>query len=83
MFGFPRLRSLVAEHAEEVSLGDSLLEDLSSFVGEGWKQEDDITPPPPAPSNPTLNFGELRHGEVRLTIILGSLYTRCCIAGVA
>jgi serine phosphatase RsbU (regulator of sigma subunit) len=43
MFGFPRLRSLVAEHAEEVSLGDSLLEDLSSFVGEGWKQEDDIT----------------------------------------
>jgi serine phosphatase RsbU (regulator of sigma subunit) len=43
MFGFPRLRSLVAEHAEEVSLGDALLEDLSSFVGEGWKQEDDIT----------------------------------------
>jgi predicted ester cyclase len=43
MFGFPRLRSLVAEHAEEVSLGDSLLEELSSFVGEGWKQEDDIT----------------------------------------
>jgi serine phosphatase RsbU (regulator of sigma subunit) len=43
MFGFPRLRSLVAEHAEEVSLGDSLLEELSTFVGEGWKQEDDIT----------------------------------------
>ena len=43
MFGFPRLRSLVAEHAEEVSLGDSLLEELSSFVGEGWRQEDDIT----------------------------------------
>jgi serine phosphatase RsbU (regulator of sigma subunit) len=43
MFGFPRLRSLVAEHAEEVSLGDSLLEELSSFVGEGWKQEDNIT----------------------------------------
>ena len=43
MFGFPRLRSLVAEHVEEVSLGDSLLEDLSSFVGEGWEQEDDIT----------------------------------------
>jgi serine phosphatase RsbU (regulator of sigma subunit) len=35
MFGFPRLRSLVAEHAEEVSLGDSLLEELSTFVGEG------------------------------------------------
>jgi serine phosphatase RsbU (regulator of sigma subunit) len=43
MFGFPRLRSLVAEHAEEVSLGDSLLEELYSFVGEGWRQEDDIT----------------------------------------
>jgi serine phosphatase RsbU (regulator of sigma subunit) len=43
MFGFPRLRSLVAEHAEEESLGDSLLEELYSFVGEGWKQEDDIT----------------------------------------
>jgi serine phosphatase RsbU (regulator of sigma subunit) len=43
MFGFPRLRSLFAEHAEEVSLGDSLLEELYSFVGEGWKQEDDIT----------------------------------------
>jgi serine phosphatase RsbU (regulator of sigma subunit) len=43
MFGFPRLRSLVAEHAEEVSLGDSLLEELYSFVGESWRQEDDIT----------------------------------------
>jgi hypothetical protein len=37
------LRELVAEHAEERSLGDSLLEDLYSFVGEGWEQEDDIT----------------------------------------
>ena len=43
MFGFPRLRALVAEHAEERSLGDALLEDLYSFVGEGWEQEDDIT----------------------------------------
>jgi serine phosphatase RsbU (regulator of sigma subunit) len=43
MFGFPRLRALVAEHAEERSLGDSLLEELYSFVGEGWEQEDDIT----------------------------------------
>jgi serine phosphatase RsbU (regulator of sigma subunit)/predicted ester cyclase len=44
MFGFPRLRGLVAEHAdEERSLGDSLLEELYSFVGEGWEQEDDIT----------------------------------------
>jgi serine phosphatase RsbU (regulator of sigma subunit) len=43
MFGFPRLRALVAEHAEERSLGNSLLEELYSFVGEGWEQEDDIT----------------------------------------
>jgi serine phosphatase RsbU (regulator of sigma subunit) len=43
MFGFPRLRALIAEHAEEMSLGDFLLEELYSFVGEGWEQEDDIT----------------------------------------
>jgi serine phosphatase RsbU (regulator of sigma subunit) len=44
MFGFPRLRALVAEHAEEERLlGESLLEELYSFVGEGWEQEDDIT----------------------------------------
>jgi serine phosphatase RsbU (regulator of sigma subunit)/ketosteroid isomerase-like protein len=43
MFGFPRLRALVAEHGKERSLGDFLLEELSSFVGEGWEQEDDIT----------------------------------------
>jgi serine phosphatase RsbU (regulator of sigma subunit) len=43
MFGFPRLRELVAEYGEERSLGDFLLEELYSFVGEGWEQEDDIT----------------------------------------
>jgi serine phosphatase RsbU (regulator of sigma subunit) len=43
MFGFPRLRELVAEHAEEGFLGDFLMEELYSFVGEGWEQEDDIT----------------------------------------
>ena len=43
MFGFPRLRALVAEHGEERSLGDFLMEELYSFVGEGWEQEDDIT----------------------------------------
>jgi serine phosphatase RsbU (regulator of sigma subunit) len=43
MFGFPRLQALVAEHGEERSLGDILLEELHSFVGEGWEQEDDIT----------------------------------------
>jgi serine phosphatase RsbU (regulator of sigma subunit)/ketosteroid isomerase-like protein len=43
MFGFPRLRTLIAEHAEGRSLGESLLEELYSFVGESWEQEDDIT----------------------------------------
>ena len=47
MFGFPRLRRLVAEHdadaAEGRPLVDFLLEELYSFVGEGWEQEDDIT----------------------------------------
>jgi serine phosphatase RsbU (regulator of sigma subunit) len=43
MFGFPRLRALIAEHAEERSLGDFLMEELYSFVGESWEQEDDIT----------------------------------------
>jgi serine phosphatase RsbU (regulator of sigma subunit)/predicted ester cyclase len=43
MFGFPRLRALIAEHDEERSLGDFLLEELYSFVGEGWEQEDDVT----------------------------------------
>jgi serine phosphatase RsbU (regulator of sigma subunit) len=43
MFGFPRLRELVAEHAAERSVGEALLEELYSFVGEGWEQEDDIT----------------------------------------
>jgi serine phosphatase RsbU (regulator of sigma subunit) len=43
MFGFPRLRALIAEHAVEGSLGEFLMEELYSFVGEGWEQEDDIT----------------------------------------
>jgi serine phosphatase RsbU (regulator of sigma subunit) len=44
MFGFPRLRALVAERGdEERSLEEALLEELYSFVGEGWEQEDDIT----------------------------------------
>jgi serine phosphatase RsbU (regulator of sigma subunit) len=44
MFGFPRLRALVAEHAdEERSLGDFLLEELYSFAERDWEQEDDIT----------------------------------------
>jgi serine phosphatase RsbU (regulator of sigma subunit) len=43
MFGFPRLRALVAEHGEKRSLGELLLEELYSFAGQRWEQEDDIT----------------------------------------
>jgi serine phosphatase RsbU (regulator of sigma subunit) len=43
MFGFPRLQALVAEHGEERSLEEKLLEELHSFVKVGWEQEDDIT----------------------------------------
>jgi serine phosphatase RsbU (regulator of sigma subunit)/predicted ester cyclase len=43
MFGCPRLRELVAEHGEKRSLEEALLEELYTFVGEGWEQEDDIT----------------------------------------
>jgi hypothetical protein len=38
------LRTLIAERAqEERPLGEVLLEELYSFTGEGWEQEDDIT----------------------------------------
>src|ERR671917_245435 len=44
MFGFPRLRRMVAEHAEDGSLVDFLMDELRSFTGgDGWEQEDDIT----------------------------------------
>jgi serine phosphatase RsbU (regulator of sigma subunit) len=43
IFGLPRLRTLVAEHGEERMLVDFLMGELSSFTGEGWEQEDDIT----------------------------------------
>jgi serine phosphatase RsbU (regulator of sigma subunit) len=43
MFGFQRLRRMVAEHAEEGSLVDFLMDELRSFTGDGWEQEDDIT----------------------------------------
>jgi serine phosphatase RsbU (regulator of sigma subunit) len=43
MFGFPRLQSLVAEHAQGEPLVDFLMEELYSFTGMRWEQEDDIT----------------------------------------
>ncbi len=43
MFGFPRLKSLLAEHTNESSLIDLLLNELKCFTGDEWEQEDDIT----------------------------------------
>jgi PAS domain S-box-containing protein len=44
MFGFPRLQGLVGTHRSGgSSLIGFLLSELSSFTGEEWEQEDDIT----------------------------------------
>src|SRR5437867_3273746 len=43
MFGFPRLRELMAEHPGGASLLDHLLAELRRFVGPAWDQEDDVT----------------------------------------
>ena len=43
MFGFPRLRDLMAHERPGSELIDHLLEQLRAFVGRGWDQEDDIT----------------------------------------
>jgi serine phosphatase RsbU (regulator of sigma subunit)/ketosteroid isomerase-like protein len=43
MFGFPRLRELVGRHGAEGVPVDFLMEELYSFVGKNWEQEDDIT----------------------------------------
>jgi serine phosphatase RsbU (regulator of sigma subunit) len=43
MFGFPRLRALVAGHAEKRPFVTLLIAELYSFTGEEWEQEDDIT----------------------------------------
>ncbi|MDQ3930970.1 MAG: SpoIIE family protein phosphatase [Chloroflexota bacterium] len=43
MFSFPRLMSLMEEHAGGKALIDYLLGQLASFTGEGWEQEDDVS----------------------------------------
>ncbi len=43
MFGFPRLKEMVAEHAGGQELIDQLLTALDRFTPPGWEQEDDIT----------------------------------------
>ncbi len=43
MFGMKRLERLIGEHAGGDSLIGFLRDELGSFTGEGWEQEDDVT----------------------------------------
>ncbi|MFN8487239.1 MAG: SpoIIE family protein phosphatase [Caldilineaceae bacterium] len=43
MFGFPRLRQLLALHAVEENMIDWLKMELATFTGPAWEQEDDVT----------------------------------------
>ena len=43
MFGFPRLRKLVGNSGGGEQLIEECLAELNEFVGDDWKQEDDIT----------------------------------------
>jgi hypothetical protein len=43
MFGFPRVKSSLQRAAAPSTVIGQLLEDLASFTGEGWEQDDDIT----------------------------------------
>jgi serine phosphatase RsbU (regulator of sigma subunit) len=43
MFGFPRLETLLKEGSKGASLIEYLLEELATFTGPGWEQEDDVT----------------------------------------
>lgn len=43
MFGFPRLRHLLALHAAEENMIDWLKTELATFTGPAWEQEDDVT----------------------------------------
>lgn len=43
MFGFPRLKELLAGQCDADNLTQFLLDQLASFTGQGWEQEDDVT----------------------------------------
>jgi len=43
MFGFPHLMALLGEHTCDHTLIDFLLDELATFTGAGWEQEDDVT----------------------------------------
>ncbi len=43
MFGFPRLMELLSKHSGDTTLINSLLNELATFTGASWEQEDDVT----------------------------------------
>jgi anti-sigma regulatory factor (Ser/Thr protein kinase) len=43
MFGFPRLQSVFCDYAEDKELVPYLLDELATFTGPEWEQEDDVT----------------------------------------
>ena len=43
MFGFPRLMTLMSDWNDTTPLIERMLSELSSFTGEAWEQEDDVT----------------------------------------
>jgi len=43
MFGFPRIKALMAGAGQGETLVERLMQDLDSFTGPGYEQEDDIT----------------------------------------
>jgi len=43
MFGFPHLMELVRGNLCSTTLIDSLLQELATFTGSDWEQEDDVT----------------------------------------
>lgn len=43
MFGFPHLIEVLGQHDDETPVIDFLLGQLTSFTGDDWEQEDDVT----------------------------------------
>ena len=43
MFGFPRLMEMLSKHPGDTTLIASLLNELATFTGASWEQEDDVT----------------------------------------
>jgi len=43
MFGFPRVKQLMADHPGGADLIDTLVAELENFTVDGWEHEDDVT----------------------------------------